>query len=137
MVEGNRFEDEVAGRGDGVTPGHRAAGGALIAEEVADGHHPAHRRQRGGDLGRLGAPVDPPPGPVVPVRDEQHGRLDLGEAVDHALRAVIRRDARPHCPHAGRGQQPGHRFGSVGQVGRHPVTRPDPPRPQAVRQAGH
>ena len=61
--------------------------------------------------------VDPLPAVRVAVDGQQHLRLDLGEAVDHAARPELGRDAGPDRAQAGRGQEGDQRLGAVGQVG--------------------
>ena len=69
---------------------------------------------------------------VVPVAvdGEEHARLDLPEAVEHALHAEIRRARRPHGAQARRPEHRADRLGHVGDVRRDPVARRDAQRLQ-------
>ncbi len=62
---------------------------------------------------------------VVPVAvdGDEHARLDLAEAIEHALHAEVRRAGRPDRAKARRAQHRLHRLGHVGNVGGHPVAR--------------
>jgi hypothetical protein len=74
---------------------------------------------------------------AVAVRDEQHFRLDLAEAVEHPVDAEIRRAGRPYDALRERrqGQHPG--LWNVGDEGRDAVARPQPQLRERLRGAGH
>jgi hypothetical protein len=63
------------------------------------------------------APVERSAVVAVAVDREQHGRLDLREAVHHAARSEVRRAARPHRPDRRAREHRGDRLGDVRQVG--------------------
>ena len=73
----------------------------------------------------------------VAVAADEHLRLDLGEPVDHAARAEIRRAGRPDRAQAGRGEEADDRLGDVRQQGRDPVAAADAEPAQAARDARH
>ena len=83
----------------------------------------AHRRQRGDDVGDLGAPVDVACAVHVAADDEQHRRFDLGEAVDDAAFAELGSARRPRRTEAGAGEKGGERLGDVRQVADDAVAR--------------
>ena len=70
----------------------------------------------------------------VAVDREQHLRLDLREAVDHAARAELGRDAGPDRAEAGGGQERDERLGDV-RAGRRRRGRPSRRRAAAARRA--
>ena len=74
----------------------------------------------------------------VAVDRDQHLRLDLGEAVDHAARPELGRHAGPDRAEARGGQKPDERLGDVGQVGDDPIALRDAqlaqPRLRVARQ---
>ena len=93
----------------------------------------AQARQSGPDRGQL---VDAchrvPPVPVA-LHGQQHGRLDLGEAVEHRLHAELGRARRPDRAEAARRR--GTRRSSRGcSAGRRRRGRPRPPPTVAVRR---
>jgi hypothetical protein len=103
--------DEVEERG--ADPGRRT--------QVVDHHALLHARQLFQHLRHLVLAVVFLAAIEVAVRAEEHLRLDLAEAIQHALHAEIRRAARPDRAQArGREQRRGA-FGHVGQVPRHAV----------------
>ena len=59
---------------------------------------------------------------TVRIGGEQHFRRDLAEAVDHALRAEIRRARRPHRAERRRRQHRDDGFGNVRQESRDAIT---------------
>ena len=59
----------------------------------------------------------------IPVGGDQHLRLDLAEAVEHALHAEIGRAGRPDAADRCGRQRADHRFGRI----RHKAPRPDRP----------
>ena len=62
----------------------------------------------------------------VPVDGDQHGRLDLGEPVEHGAGAEVGRAGRPHRPDRRRAQEGDDRLRHVRQVAGHPVAGPHP-----------
>ena len=58
---------------------------------------------------------------AIAVDGEEHLRLDLAEAIDHAAHAELGRAARPDRAQRGRGQQRDERLRHVRQVRGHPV----------------
>ena len=89
------------------------------------------RRQLGQDRLHDLAAVEILAAVAVPVEGEQHLRLDLREAIDHAARAELGRRARPHRPERGRGEERDQRLGDVGQVRHYPVAAGHAERAQA------
>ena len=79
-------------------------------------HHVAHGRQGGDDVGDLGTTVDVGAAVVVAADGEQHGRLDLGEALDDASFPELGGARGPRRPDAGGGEEGGERLGNVGEV---------------------
>ena len=71
---------------------------------------------------------------AVAVDGQEHLRLDLREAVDHAARAELRRGARPDRPEARAREERDQRLGDVGHVGDNPVA---PPHAQLAQPRGH
>jgi hypothetical protein len=67
---------------------------------------------------------------AVAVDGEQHLRLDLREAVDHAARAEVGRAARPHGADRGGREEGGDRLRDVRHVGRDAVAALHPERAQ-------
>ena len=67
---------------------------------------------------------------AVAVHRQQHARLDLSEAVDHAARAELRRRARPDRADRGDGQQRDERLGDVRHVGDDAIAAPHAQRAQ-------
>ena len=125
---GGRFPPESGGSGGVVPPGsrdqvdqhHRGRAGQ-------GGHHLVHHR----GAGELLAAVP------VTVAGDEHLRLDLGEPVDHAARAEIRRARRPDRAQARGGEQADDRLGHVRQQRRHPVAAANPQRAQATGHPRH
>ncbi len=81
----------------------------------------------------LGPPVDVPVAVAVAADSQQHHRLDLREAIDHAPGTELGRARRPHRAEAGGGDERGQRLGDVGHVGDDPIAglhaqslQPDP-----------
>src|SRR5215210_6957566 len=68
---------------------------------------------------------------AVAVDGEEHLRLYLLEAVDHATGAEVGGAARPDRAYRGAGEQGDHGLGDVRQVSRDPVATPDAHLPQA------
>ena len=85
----------------------------------------AHRRQLGDDLCELVGDVDGLAVVVVAVAGDQHLRLDLAEAVEHALHAEVGRAGRPHRADRRRRQHADDALGHVGQDGGDPVAGAD------------
>lgn len=108
----------LAHAGGGVGPG-RGALDAPVA--VLDVEGVAHRRQAAEDLGHLLAAVDLLAAVAVAAGHQQHDRLDLLEAVDHAARAELQRAGGPYRPEAGRGEEGDQRLGTVREVAGDPV----------------
>ena len=67
---------------------------------------------------------------AVAVDGQEHLRLDLREAVDHAARAEVGRAARPDGADRGGGEERRDRLGDVRHVGRHAVALLDAERAQ-------
>ena len=121
--------------GTGSTPGSPGLGQQLVpAERVGQGvpavghlHHGLDGRQSGAELSDLLAAVDVLAAVAVSRDDQQHLRLDLAEAVDHAAGAELGGAARPDRPEARRwpGTPPASRGCSAGRPRRgRPVRRP-------------
>ena len=99
--------------------------GELAARGPLGGDRVLERRQAGLDRGDLLAPVDRLAAVRVAVDRDEHLRLDLREAVDHAARAELRRDAGPDRAEAGRGEEADQRLGDVREVGHDAVAAAD------------
>ena len=113
MVERHLLELERAGLCHHVAPGQRVVD-RLVA--VRDVHDALERRQRGADRRDLLAPVDHLRAVAVARDREEHLRLELHQAVDHAARAELGRAAREGRAEArGRGEQD-ERLGDVRHV---------------------
>ena len=115
VVERDRLERERVVAEEAVLP--------AAAVEVAEPHDRradllADRRDRRAAVEVLAAVA-------VAVDREQHLRLDLGEAVDDAARAELRRGRRPHRAERRRGQERRERLRDVRQVRRDAVAAPD------------
>ena len=67
------------------------AGERRLRVEVAEQHRVRDRRQRGEQLLHDGEPVEVLASVAVAVHGQEHLRLDLREAVDHAAGAEVRR----------------------------------------------
>ena len=133
-------------RGSPVVLGYRCP----VASRYGIDDHPLDARQPGGDLPRpcrrtaMRLAVVP-----VPVDGEEHARLDLAEAIEHALHAEIRRARRPHRAQARRAEHRDDRLGHVrrrtprpGRLPPHPAlsarprpATPPPPAPRARHAA--
>ncbi len=115
--------------------GHRQRGAPGFAQ-VRDHDDALDRGQRGDDLGDL--VLDRNRLAVVPVAidGEEHARLDLPEAVEHAAHAEIGRARRPHRAEAGAAQHRDDGLGHVGNVGGDTVARGDAVGLQRRRDAG-
>ena len=122
------------GRGvEQLRPRERVGHGARA---VGDLHDVAHGRQRRAQGGDLGGAVDRLVAVDVAADGEQHGGLDLGEAVDDAARAELGRARGPHRPEARRGEVGDHGLGDVRGVGGHPVAPADAETLEAGAGAG-
>ena len=88
-------------------------------------HDVAERRQGGADRRHLFAAVDRAVAEAVPADRQQHRRLELHEAVDHAAHAELGRAARPDRSEARRCCERDQRLGDVRQVGDDAVARAD------------
>ena len=62
---------------------------------------------------------------LVAGRRDEHLRLDLAEAIEHALRAEVRRTRRPDGPNGRRREGRNHGLRDIRHVAAHPVARPD------------
>ena len=80
-------------------------------------------RQPGRDLGELVGDVDDLAGVPVAVGGDEQLRLDLAEAVEHAVRAEIGRARRPDRADRGGGEHRGDRLGHVRHQRRDAVAR--------------
>ena len=81
--------------------------------------------------GHLGPPVEALAAVGVAVHRDQHLRGGLGEPVDHAVRAEVRRAGRPDGAQARAGQQADEGLRGVRQVARDAVAAADAEGPQA------
>src|SRR5581483_10700374 len=106
MVEGKLRELELRGR---QVP--------LAACEVGKNECLLKRRQLPLERGDRLSPVEIPAAVAVAVDCEEHLGLDLGEAVDDAANAELRRAARPGRAQARAAEEGGDRLGDVGEVG--------------------
>src|SRR3954471_15787448 len=93
----------------------------LLVAGGRDDHGGPDRREPVADRGELLGPVPALPAVAVAVDGQEHLWLDLGKAVDHAGAAELGGAGGPDGAEARRGQEPDHRLGHVGQVGRDPV----------------
>ena len=92
---------------------------------VGDVHDVLDGRQRLAELRDLLRPVQVAVAEPVPADGEEDLRLDLGEAVDDAARAELRRARRPRRAEARGGDEGDHGLGDVGQVADDAVARAD------------
>ena len=116
MVEGQRVELERPARREQVVPRHRVRQRVVLAADVGDVHDGAERRQPGTHLRHLRAAVDELVAVAVARDGEQHRRLELAEAVEHAPRAELRRARRPDRAEARRGEEGDERLRDVREV---------------------
>ena len=93
--------------------------------QVRDANGRAHRREAGAQRVDLVVSVQSARAVPVAVDDEQHGRLDLGEAVEHGARAELRRARRPHRAEARGREERDDRLRNVGEKRGHAVAGPD------------
>ena len=73
----------------------------------------------------------------IAVGSDEDARLDLPEAIEHALHAEIRRARRPHRSHRGRAERRDDRFRQIRQVAGDPVARPHADLTKRRRKARH
>ncbi len=139
MVEGDLLEGELGPRPRGrqLLPGDRPDRRGLIREEVGQHDRMLHGGQLGADRREHLGAVEVLACVAVPVHRQQHLRLDLGEAVDHAARPELRGGARPDRSDAAHGQEGDQGLGDVRHVGDDPVPATDPERPQAPGDRRH
>ena len=123
VVERNRVELERPCLCHELVPRDRVR---ELVSSIRDVDDAAQRRQTGAHLRDLHAAVDPRLAPAVAVDGEQHARLELAEAVEHAARPELGRAGRPDRAEAGCGQEGDERLGDVRQVRDHPVAGADP-----------
>src|SRR5262249_42248094 len=71
-----------------------------IGVQVRDDYHALDRRNALGDLAATIERVDLSARITISVGTEEHSRLDLPEAIKHAVHAEVRRARRPDCPDA-------------------------------------
>ncbi len=95
------------------------------ARQIAERHHALERRDRPGDLLDDLAAVEVAAPVAVAVDRQQHLRLDLGKAVDHAPGAELGRRRGPDRPERRAGEHRGHGLGDVRHVRRHAVALGD------------
>jgi hypothetical protein len=100
-------------------------------------HDVAHGGQSSPDLGHLLAAVDVLVAVAVPGHGQEHGRLDLPEAVDDATGAELRSAAGPHRAEAGRGQKRYERLRDVGEIRHDPVAAADTEPAQSRTSSSH
>ena len=134
VVERHRLELERAVPEEAVLP--------AAAVEVAERDRLGRRSPRA-IAATVGAPVEVLAAVAVAVDREQHLRLDLREAVDHAAAAELGRRRRPDRAERGRGEERRDRLRDVRQVGRdavaaarrraRPAPRGSPPCARAAR----
>ena len=132
VVEGGRGHLQAGRCADRVRPRQQVAGTGQ--PEVRHVHGGPQRGQMLAQLGYLGPPVDFAPVPAVPVRSDQHYRVELGEPGRGAGRRVVLGAGRPHGADAGAGQEGHQRLGGVGQVADDPVPGPDAEAAQRGRE---
>ena len=125
---GGKGSPQSGGVWGGRPPGQQIRLTSTTAGRAGQGRH--HLVQHRG-AGELLAAVP------VAVAGDEHLRLDLGEPVDHAARAEIRRARRPDRAQARGGEQADDRLGHVRQQRRHPVATTDPQRAQATGHPRH
>ncbi len=113
------------------------AGEVRVVVHVAGHHDALDRRHPVGQLGHPAQAVVDLAVVLVGGGDEQHLRLDLAEAVHHALHAEIGRAGGENRPDRGRRQHGNDRLGQVGQVGGHPVALFHAHLAQCRGHAGH
>ena len=124
----------------GQVPPRRARSGGVVPRASRDQVHQHHRRRAGQGFHHLAE--HPGAGELlaavpVTVAGDEHLRLDLGEPVDHAARAEIRRARGPDRAQARRGEQADDRLRHVRQQRRHPVATADTQRAQATGHPRH
>jgi len=127
MVEGDAGEFEVLrGHRQCVAPGDPIT--VILPSlrvQVGHDHDMLQARQRIHQVADDGAAVEILAAVAVAVDREDHLRLDLAEAVDHALRAEVGRTTRPHRADRCRRQQRYRGLGNVRHVGDDTVARLD------------
>ena len=137
VVEAHLLEGERARLAHQVVPRqgarHTIGGGVEIGHDDGRGH----AGEADADLRHLLGAVDGLGAVAVAVDDEQHGRLDLRKAVDHAARAELGRARRPDRADAGGRQERHDGLGDVGQVSGDPVALPHAQAEQSGTGAGH
>ncbi len=127
----------VGGVRAGPAPAVRGARAGRLPVQIGREHDVLHRRQLGEDALESLAAVEVLATVAVAVDGQQHLGLDLGEAVDHAARAELRRGARPDGPDRGGGEEGDERLGDVGHVGDHAIAPAHAERAKARGRGGH
>ena len=118
VVERHRVVGRRRRGPDQLRPRHRVRD---RAGAVGHGDDVAHAREGRAQRRDLGAAIDGLVAVDVAGDGDQHRRLDLGEAVDHAARPELRRARGPHRAEARGGEVRDHRLGDVRGVGDHAV----------------
>ena len=125
MVERQLFERDVGRRevAQEIRQRHGTVDAADVGRlvEVGDHRDALHGRQLLHDLAELAQHVDALAAVPVAVDRQQHRRLDLAEAVEHALHAEVRRARRPDGTDRRGGEQADDRFRHVRDDGRDAV----------------
>ncbi len=93
--------------------------------EIGDVHDVTQARQGGDDVGDVVTPIDVVAAVAVAVDGDEHGGLDLGEAVDHRAHPELRRTARPDRANRRGGEEGDECLRDVRGVGDDPVTDAD------------
>ena len=103
--------------------------------ELRHDDHLAQRRQLLGNLAYSFERIVPVAVIAIAIGAEEHLRLDLSEALEHAFDAEIRRAGRPDDALRERGERQHAGFGDIGNERCHPIARPQPERGERLRGA--
>ena len=143
MIERNLRVLELR-RGDGAPPEERLPvhgvgqrQGVIVRIKVRQVDDVLERGQARGDVAQLRAAVEGLAAVAIAVDAEEHLRGQLGEAVERAALAEIRRAARPGRADGGGRQHRGHGLGDVRHPGDHPVAGHHAERAQLGRERAH
>jgi hypothetical protein len=139
VVEGQTLPGDGVGRvaGEHVAEPDSVGDGRRVLPGVGHDHEALDARQLLTDLTDARQRVEEATAVAVAIRDEQHLRPDLAEAVQDALYPEVGRARRPDRAQARRRQHRDHGLGEVRQVAHHAVAGHDPPFPQCRGEVRH